>query len=136
MKQRNGVVVAKLIQNTTNKTLQGFIHDNVTPRAAVYTDQHISYKKLTGYTRGVINHSVGEHVKLQVHTNGIENFWALRKRRHYGVYHYMSGKYLHRYVYEFSCSHNKAGYGTMQFISETLKNTNNRRLAYKELTDA
>ena len=136
MKQRNGVVVAKLIQNTTAKTLQGFIHDNATSGAAVYTDQHISYKKLTGYTHGVVNHSVGEYVKLQVHTNGIESFWALLKRGHYGVYHYMSAKHLHRYVNEFSYRHNTAGYGTMQFISETLKNTNNRRLTYKELINA
>ena len=136
MKQRNGVVVAKLIQNTTAKTLQGFIHDNATSGAAVYTDQHISYKKLTGYTHGVVNHSVGEYVKLQVHTNGVESFWALLKRGHYGVYHYMSAKHLHRYVNEFSYRHNTAGYGTMQFISETLKNTNNRRLTYKELINA
>lgn len=63
MKQRNGVVVAKLIQNTAAKTLQGFIHDNVTSGAAVHTDQHISYKKLTGYTHGAVNHLVGEYVQ-------------------------------------------------------------------------
>ena len=74
MKQRNGVVIAKLIQNTAAKTLQGFIHDNVIPGTAVYTDQHISYKKLTGYAHGVVNHSVGEYVKAQAHTNGIESF--------------------------------------------------------------
>jgi hypothetical protein len=48
----------------------------------------------------------------------------------------MSHKHLHRYVNEFSYRHNTAGYGTMQFISETLKNANNRRLTYKELTNA
>lgn len=133
MKQRNGLVVAKLIQNVTAKTLQGFIHANATPGALVYTDQHISYKKLTGFTHGVVNHSVGEYVKAQVHTNGIESFWALLKRGHYGIYHYMSHKHLHRYVNEFSYRHNTASYGTMQFINETLKNTQNLRLTYKEL---
>ena len=34
MKQRGGVVVAKLIENTTAQTLLGFIHDNATPGAA------------------------------------------------------------------------------------------------------
>lgn len=136
MKQRNGIVVAKLIQSTTAKTLQGFIHDNAVPGIAVYTDQHVSYKKLTGYVHGVVNHSVGEYVRAQVHTNGIESFWALLKRGHYGVYHYMSHKHLHRYVNEFSYRHNTASYGTMQFINETLSNTKNRRLTYKELINA
>lgn len=48
----------------------------------------------------------------------------------------MSHKHLHRYVNEFSYRHNTASYGTMQVINETLKNTNNRRLTYKDLTNA
>lgn len=39
-------------------------------------------------------HSVGEYVKAQAHTNGIESFWALMKRGYTGTYNKMSPKHL------------------------------------------
>lgn len=40
------------------------------------------------------------------HTNGIESFWSMLKRGHYGVYHHYSVKHIHRYVNEFKGRHN------------------------------
>jgi transposase-like protein len=136
MKQRDGSVIAKHIHNTSKGTLQGFIYQNAVPGSVVYTDTHSSYKGIKGYTHLTVNHTVGEYVRDQAHTNGIESFWALLKRGHYGVFHYMSAKHLHRYINEFSNRHNTASYGTMQFIDHTLTNMKNRRLTYKELTNA
>lgn len=48
MKQRDGSVLAKRIDDTSGQTLQGFIRDNVVPGSIVYTDNHSSYKRLTG----------------------------------------------------------------------------------------
>jgi len=80
-----------------------------------------------------VNHQVGQYINGQAHTNGIESFWALLKRGHYGIYHYMSAKHLHRYVKEFSFRHNTSQVGTMQFISMTIDRMINKRLTYKEL---
>ena len=41
-----------------------------------------------------------------MHTNGIESFWALRRRGYYGTYHWMSLKHLQRYLNEFAGRHN------------------------------
>lgn len=136
IKQRGGAVVAKVVENTNAATLQGFIGANVQSGSTVYTDDFKSYKGLVGYTHDSVKHSVGEYVKQQVHTNGIESFWSLLKRGYYGVYHYMSHKHLHRYVNEFAFRHNTAQFGTMQFIEATITHMTHQRLTYKELINA
>ena len=46
--------------------------------------------------------SIGEYVRDQAHTNGIESFWAMLKRGYVGTFHKMSPKHLNRYVVEFA----------------------------------
>ncbi len=136
IKQRDGRVVATVVPNTSAKTLQAFIADNVVAGSTVYTDEHSSYLGMTRYTHHTVRHSAKEFVNGMAHTNGIESFWALLKRGHYGIYHYMSVKHLHRYVNEFSFRHNTAKLGTMNFIDETIVNMGQRRLTYKGLINA
>ena len=133
IKQRDGVVIAKRVPDTTAPTLQSFITNNVARGSTVYTDSASYYKSLRGFRHDSVNHSVGEYVKQQVHTNGIESFWALLKRSHYGIHHYMSLKHLHRYVNEAAFRHNTKTLGTMGFINATATQMNHRRLTYKDL---
>jgi transposase-like protein len=133
IKQRDGVVVAKRVPDTTAPVLQSFITNNVARGSTVYTDSASYYKSLRGYRHDTVNHSVGEYVKNQAHTNGIESFWALLKRSHYGIHHYMSHKHLHRYVNEAAFRHNTKKLGTMHFIDTTITQMNDRRLTYKDL---
>lgn len=135
IKQRDGRIMARVVPNTSAKTLQGFIAANVSDGSIVYTDEHSSYVGIP-YVHRSVRHSAKEFVNGMAHTNGIESFWALLKRGHYGIYHYMSVKHLHRYVNEFSFRQNTAKIGTMQFIDETITNMGQRRLTYKELTNA
>jgi transposase-like protein len=131
--ERGGSVRAFPIVGTESTDLQGAIAENVKVGSTVYTDCHRSYMGMKGYNHEAVKHSVGEYVRNQAHTNGIESFWALLKRGHYGIYHYMSVKHLHRYVNEFSFRHNTAKAGTMDFIGKTVEKMINRRLTYKEL---
>jgi transposase-like protein len=133
IKQRDGSVKAMPVGDVTGPTLKTFIAQNVTAGAMVITDDFGGYKGMTGYEHRTVRHSVGEYVRDQAHTNGIESFWALLKRGYYGIYHHMSAKHLHRYVNEFSFRHNTANIGTMDFIGMTIENMSNRRLTYKEL---
>ena len=130
----DGRVRAEPIGKLTKTHLQRFVRANAREGATVVTDAFRSYAGLSdAYTHKTVNHSVGEYVRDQAHTNGIESFWALLKRGHYGVYHMMSAKHLHRYVDEFSFRHNTAHVGTLQFIEMTIHRMTSKRLTYKEL---
>ncbi len=135
-RDRSGQVVARPISDVSRQTLHGFINENVERGSTVYTDSFRSYRHLAGYQHETVNHSVGEYVKAQAHTNGIESFWALLKRGYYGIYHHMSPKHLHRYVNEFSFRHNTSNIDTMSFIGMTVDKMSNCRLTYKELIHA
>jgi transposase-like protein len=139
IRDENDQVRATPVADTTAKTLVGFIQDNAPAGATVVTDEAAGYRGLTskGFTHHTVNHGAGEYVRhFCIHTNGIESFWALLKRGHYGIYHYMSPKHLHRYVNEFSFRHNTAQDGTMRFIEMTIDRMLGKRLTYKELTHA
>lgn len=136
IRERGGDVKAFPVSNTDKTTLQASIADNVQPSAAVYSDCHKAYEGLNGhgYDHYTVAHSVGEYVRQQAHTNGIESFWALLKRGYYGIYHSMSEARLHRYVNEFAHRHNAAKLDTLTCIAGTIDGMVGRRLTYAELT--
>ena len=103
---------------------------NVAPNAKIYTDESRAYE---GLNREAVRHSVGEYVRGQAHTNGMESFWALLKRGFYGVYHRMSPKHLHRYVQEFSGRHNERPKDTIDQLSAMVRGMCGKRLTYEEL---
>jgi transposase-like protein len=133
MKNRNGMVVAKVIPNTKREELHGFIKEHLREGGTVYTDDHRSYMNLKGYKHSVVKHSVGEYVNEKAHTNGIESFWSILKRGYHGIYHHMSAKHLHRYINEFSFRWNVAKLNIMDFIEKTISQMFGNRLKYEEL---
>ena len=79
--------------------------DHAAPGAELYTDDASAYKG-SDRPHYTVRHSTGQYVVGDVHTNGIESFWAMLKRSYHGVYHRMSPKHLHRYVNEIASRQN------------------------------
>ncbi len=104
--EREGRVSAEVIQNTTVPQVHKFIYEHVKMDSTIYTDEHSAYDNLYGYKHEEVNHHSGEHVRADVHTNNIENFWSLLKRGIKGVYHSVSNKYLQTYVNEYGFRYN------------------------------
>jgi transposase-like protein len=93
-------VRASVIPNVKRETLQAEILNNVKYGSQVYTDDAVPYNDLRArYVHEVVNHSE-EYVRGHVHTNGLENFWALLKRGLKGTYVCVEPFHLERYVDE------------------------------------
>ena len=133
MKSRNtNEVQAQVVEATDKETLQEFVVENTTPDAIVYTDEARAYSGLPRAHQAV-GHSVGEFVRDQAHTNGLESFWSMLKRGYTGTYHHISPKHLHRYVDEFSGRHNVRPLDTIDQMAAIVKRAAGRRLTYAEL---
>jgi len=111
------------------------VHDNVCAEdGVVMTDAAIVYKSLgETFEHHSVNHSVGEYVRGNAHTNGIESFWATLKRGYKGTYHYMSPKHLSRYITEFAGRHNVRDYDTIIQMEMLAKGFVGKRLRYNDL---
>ena len=126
-------VVAKVVKTTDKESLQGFIGDHVSAGSTVYTDEHRSYLGMVDFNHEAVKHSVGEYVRDQAHTNGIESFWATLKRAHTGTFHKMSEKHLQRYVSEFYGRHGVRSADTQTQMVNVVSALVGKRLAYKDL---
>ena len=126
-------VTAKAIERKDRETMQGFVASHAEPGAKVYTDEAGGYHGMTGFDHEKVNHNVGEYVRDQAHTNGIESFWAMLKRGYHGTFHHISPKHLHRYVSEFATRHNLRERDTQAMMGETAARMVGKRLRYREL---
>ena len=125
-------VSAKVVDSTGKQTLQKFVADHVASGSTVYTDEHGSYIGIP-YEHESVKHSVGEYVRGQVHTNGVESFWSTLKRAHKGTFHKLSPKHLDRYVQEFAGKHNIRDADTAQQMTAVAAGLVGRRLMYSQL---
>ena len=129
-----GQVQARAIQQTDGPTLQGFVHENARPGATVYTDEAPAYKGLRRhFNHESVKHSVGEYVRDQAHTNGIESFWAMLKRAYHGTYHHFSAKHMQRYIDEFATRQGLREADTIDLMGAVVSRMIGRRLTYKQL---
>ena len=135
MKDRDtNAVTAHMVAGTDRPTLQGFITEHAAPDAPIYTDEHAGYRGLRNHA--AVHHSAKEYVDGEVHTNGIESFWALLKRGYIGTYHKMSVKHLDRYVQEFAGRHNQRRLDTLDQMAGMLRRFAAKRLRYAALVAA
>ena len=133
-RERGGKVVARPLGYEPEETLARFVHENVKHGETVYTDDHRGYQCLgRHYTHQTVQHSTGEYVRGNVHTNSIESMWALLKRGIMGVYHHVSPKHLHRYVNEFTGRHNIRSLDTLDQMGAIAQGMSKKHLPYADL---
>ena len=107
--------------------------EHVDPGASVFTDTLRSYDGLSDeYVHATVDHSAGEYVKGEVHTNGMENFWSLVKRCLKGMYVAVAPWHLFRYLDEETFRFNeRLGKDADRFV-QVMKQLAGKRLTYAE----
>src|SRR5262249_40147662 len=130
---RHGEVRAMVVPGTKRRMLQAEIRKHVEPGSHVYTDALRSYNGLDQeYIHDVINHAE-RYVEGHVHTNGIENFWALLKRCVKGTYIHMMPFHLFRYLDEEAFRFNNRKMNDQLRFLMMAPGIIGRRLTYRKL---
>jgi transposase-like protein len=137
--ERDGRAVAYPVYRVTSKELKSAVKEMVDESAKIVTDEFTSYRGLDKHFEGghaTINHGRGEYARKETdgfvtHTNTAESFFALLKRGHYGIFHSLSKKHLHRYTTEFSFRWNQRHVSDGERMVEALKGASGRRLMYR-----
>ncbi len=76
--------------------------------------------------------SVAGRFLLAAHTNTLEGWFSLLKRRVVGTFHHVSEQHLDRYVDEFAFRYNHRKETDAERTRKAIEGTEGKRLTYKE----
>lgn len=134
MRERNGNVIAQVVENRNKETLLPIIYNTVENDSIIMTDEYTAYKDLKNdYTHFRVNHGAKEYVNQMAYTNGIENFWSHLKRGIDGIYHWVSKDHLQSYVDEFTLRFNTRKFDTQSRFDLILSAVAGKKLTYNDL---
>jgi transposase-like protein len=102
---RKGAARSFHIARVDSNNIKPILAAHIAKQATIYTDTAGHYKKMAlkaDYAgHETVNHSRGEYVRGDVHSNTVESYFGLLKRGLYGTYHHVSEAHLQRYINEF-----------------------------------
>ena len=126
-------VVLNVLDNTKRPAMQGNVRKYVLKGSEVFTDAHLSYTGLgREYVHEVVDHAE-TYVRGKVHTNGLENFWALLKRCIKGTHVSVEPFHLFRYLDEQAFRFNERKDNDQGRFLKAVFGIIGRRLTYKSL---
>src|ERR1700730_18652831 len=137
----SGRVKAHNLPLVNAATLRPMITSQVTAASFVMTDEGGAAKKVGSefVLHGSVNHSIGEYVRGDIHTNTIEGYFSILKRGINGVYHHVSQEHLKRYLAEFDFRYNERmalDVSDMQRTTKAIKGLVGKRLTYRRTNEA
>jgi hypothetical protein len=137
--ERKGRVRSRHVPTVNGETLGPILEEMVRKDALIMTDDSTVYPPITGDFRGhgTMNHSAGEYVRgVFYHTNTVENYFSILKRRIIGIYHHVSSQHLHRYCAEFDFRYNNRmglGVNDNERVANSIPGIVGKRLTYRRI---
>jgi hypothetical protein len=132
--ERGGRIRRRIIADVTGDTLMEALRQDVDKKSRIMTDELPVYRGIGCTFEGGhdhVCHSTKEYARGDVHTNTAESSFALMKRGIMGVYHNVSKKYLHRYIWQFDFIWNNRKLNDGERTAALIRVTEGKRLMYK-----
>lgn len=105
--ERGGRVRSHHVPSVSAKTLGPILHAQIRADTAVMSDDGGARMGRMFKRHQSVNHSIGEYVRGDAHTNTIEGYFSILKRGITGTYHHVSPQHLKRYLAEFDFRYNE-----------------------------
>ncbi len=135
--QRGGEIRTRPVTSVNAENVREFIHKNVAQDSLLVTDALALYR---GAARGlathrVIRHDFGKYVDRRnpiVHTNTVEGYFSLFRKRIDGTHHAVSPEHLFRYCDEAAFIYSTRDIDDGARTVLAIKGASNKRLTYKD----
>jgi transposase-like protein len=134
--ERGGSVRSHHVPVVNAKTLRPILVSQVERSTSLMSDASVHSEQLgLEYAKHqTVNHSIGEYVRGDAHTNTIEGYFSILKRGIIGTYHHVSPEHLKRYLAEFDFRYNERsalGVTDSERTTKALKGIVGKRLTYR-----
>jgi transposase-like protein len=133
--ERQGRVRSFHVPEVTGANLRQVVDAHLARKTLVYTDANrTTHYAAASFARDKVDHTAGEYVRGDVHTNTIEGFFSILKRGITGTYHHVSQQHLHRYLAKFDFRHNERvalGVDDSERTHKALEGIVGKRLTYR-----
>ena len=132
--ERGGRVRSSAIKNVTGKTLKRVLNEHLDRSANLMTDDWPAYRKpgKRFASHQTVNHSAGEYVRDDVHTNTVEGYFSLFKRGVNGTFHHIGHQYMDQYLAEFDFRYNHRKVTDGERTIAGLKRVEGKRLMLRQ----
>lgn len=132
--ERGGKVRSHHVPSVNAQTLRPILQEQIHADTMVMSDDGGARVGKSFTNHATVNHSIGEYVRGDAHTNTIEGYFSILKRGINGVYHHVSPQHLKRYLAEFDFRYNereKLGVSDTERTAKAIKGMAGKRLTYR-----
>ena len=132
--ERDGAVRSHHVASVSIKNLGPILNEQLHAATNVMSDGGGARVGSMFASHQTVNHSIGEYVRGEVHTNTIEGYFSVLKRGIMGTYHHVSPQHLKRYLAEFDFRYNERmalGVSDEARTAKALRGIVGKRLTYR-----
>ena len=133
--ERGGSVRSHHVASVSVKNLGPILNEQLHAATDVMSDGGGARVGSMFASHQTVNHSIGEYVRGNVHTNTIERYFSVLKRGIMGTYHHVSPQHLKRYLAEFDFRYHERmalGVSDEARTTKALRGIVGKRLTYRD----